>query len=625
MDTPQTTTEAPMDVTTSSSTDSSLAISTRPTSDSDPASSLRAAALLTLKTKRRKVVPASHAENPTPTTRPPPPDNQLQLDYGQDDTTPLSGGVTDSAKRPSAVIVPSASNLEDGQAREEGEISDEEDQSSPPSVSIKPKTSGSNVQYARARSPASDVKMVKPQPSTPPRQAPPTETLSANSPSNWSSDNIGYAAQNSVPAQPTMDPAYIRHVLSMVDEDHVRPGLTMNQTQYDHAKDIILDLLGWGVTPEHLVEYGLSREIIYYTFNELNLRLPENLATADLVPYPPYPEMLSYPPPHQPSEPTPLRFHTNGRASSKDRSSSPRDFIAPVPSAALSGHPSSSTSTENLHDIERQRRQELLARKAVQASRKSKQNQTLPDLQLEAKVSKDSVDDFLKAITSTSLSRQNSLEMDVDDAHYSSTDVLNMPIDPPESSSSNSSSPLASTPQSPRNLPNATASSATSDSTPTDDIRILRQTVENSVSQRRGQKRPVASDFVDFDAVPRGNGTTHSKQRKTRAGFAGHGAVRRFVIDISDSEGDDEIYAREPVGGEQDVKNGRLPFGQSRPIPQSATVPNAHRDPQGSSSVGVMSPASLVQKELEIQRMRELIAQREQKLAAVCLSPCLSF
>ncbi|KIY72000.1 hypothetical protein CYLTODRAFT_80088 [Cylindrobasidium torrendii FP15055 ss-10] len=72
-----------------------------------------------------------------------------------------------------------------------------------------------------------------------------------------------------------------------IDEFHVRPGLALSQSQYDACKDIVLDLLGWGVTPEYLAQCGLSREIIFFTFTELNLRLPANLDTTGLSPFDP--------------------------------------------------------------------------------------------------------------------------------------------------------------------------------------------------------------------------------------------------------------------------------------------------------------------------------------------------
>jgi hypothetical protein len=67
----------------------------------------------------------------------------------------------------------------------------------------------------------------------------------------------------------------------------------VTQKQYDTAKDLILDILGYGVPPEYLIDCGHSREIIYYVFTELNLRLPSNLDTAGISPYPPPPDVLA--------------------------------------------------------------------------------------------------------------------------------------------------------------------------------------------------------------------------------------------------------------------------------------------------------------------------------------------
>jgi hypothetical protein len=62
----------------------------------------------------------------------------------------------------------------------------------------------------------------------------------------------------------------------------------VTQTKYDTAKKLILDILGYGVPPEYLINCGLSREFIYYVFTELNLRLPSGFDTVGIPPYPPH-------------------------------------------------------------------------------------------------------------------------------------------------------------------------------------------------------------------------------------------------------------------------------------------------------------------------------------------------
>ncbi|KZT44608.1 hypothetical protein SISSUDRAFT_1056939 [Sistotremastrum suecicum HHB10207 ss-3] len=59
-------------------------------------------------------------------------------------------------------------------------------------------------------------------------------------------------------------------------------NLHLTAEQLWEAKVLILDLLGWGVPPTYMVDCGLTKEIIYTVFTELNLRLPENLDLSGL-------------------------------------------------------------------------------------------------------------------------------------------------------------------------------------------------------------------------------------------------------------------------------------------------------------------------------------------------------
>ncbi|KAF8415075.1 hypothetical protein L210DRAFT_2760013 [Boletus edulis BED1] len=58
---------------------------------------------------------------------------------------------------------------------------------------------------------------------------------------------------------------------------------TMTEEDLDRAKSLVLDLLGWGITPEYL-ECGLSPAAIYAIFTDLRLRLPSNLDTLSPLP-----------------------------------------------------------------------------------------------------------------------------------------------------------------------------------------------------------------------------------------------------------------------------------------------------------------------------------------------------
>lgn len=46
----------------------------------------------------------------------------------------------------------------------------------------------------------------------------------------------------------------------------------MTAAEFAEAKEIIIDLLGWNVPVDYLIHCGLTREVIYYVFTELNLR-----------------------------------------------------------------------------------------------------------------------------------------------------------------------------------------------------------------------------------------------------------------------------------------------------------------------------------------------------------------
>ncbi|KAG9128483.1 hypothetical protein FRC07_009706 [Ceratobasidium sp. 392] len=59
--------------------------------------------------------------------------------------------------------------------------------------------------------------------------------------------------------------------------EFVRPSLNMTARDLDEAKRLILDLLGLGVTPEYLVDCGISSQCLAVCFYEMNLRFPLNL------------------------------------------------------------------------------------------------------------------------------------------------------------------------------------------------------------------------------------------------------------------------------------------------------------------------------------------------------------
>lgn len=155
---------------------------------------------------------------------------------------------------------------------------------------------------------------------------------------------------------------------------------------------------------------------------------------------------------------------------------------------------------------------------------------------------------------------------------------------------------------------------------------------QSLASLRRGGKRPVAADFVDIDVGPHGhrngvsNGHTQPPgllRRKKNASFASVSTMRRCVIDLSDSEGegDGDVAMREIGDYENEGWGETSGSGYSSPRPARAPVvmnaigasqwPAPPYGPTPGSS-RTMSPAALMEKELEIQKMRQLIALREQ-------------
>ncbi|KAJ8691753.1 hypothetical protein PTI98_011289 [Pleurotus ostreatus] len=715
-------------------------------SPSDPASSLRAAALSTIKRRKNVSTDASlPGGKATLPSRPAVPrDNSVQLDYGQEDAS--SSSQYKPLPRKTAQPRPNVLDIDPSQGREEGEISDSEDlPPAPPKEDARPPPTTlaslpsrpGPLTLAAGRSGRKEV-TPPPRSAIPKVESPATHNLldrMSNLPSSLQTSSHG-------PSLPLPQVS-----LSQLDEHHVRPGLAMNQAQYDTAKDIVLDLLGWGVAPEFLVDCGLSREIVFYVFSELRLRLPENLDTAGLIPYPPDPHLLDEPflwPPVQthnvPLSPTikselspatELKLdllHSPPAISRKAANKatpavfvsteSPSSGSTPIQTSAAATpviptlNPNPSLPSTNLHDMERQRRQELLARKAAaQASRKSKQTTMViastsassssvtlrpavtqrsnsPDEQTKPSTPTPalSVDDFLNSIASSS-SNGDSTDMAVDESsqRHASPDAMDVDVTPAASGtelpngSSNGAGELLPPPVSPAEPPPVSADTdtdvapssgstaglnsfaaaqdafvldsggssviehqayldppsrpltrtSTGSNLPNANVADLNQLTGPSI-QRRGTKRPVAADFVDFDSsdgqnrrlqwnsqVPTSAANDRALRRRltgtngntssAMGSFASVSGMRRCIIDLSDSD------------GEADGNDGPLrPDHRARYSPsivglRSGTMTHSGRATPTVSTPPVLPPSSLIEKEEEIRRMRELIAQREQK------------
>jgi len=374
----------------------------------------------------------------------------------------------------------------------------------------------------------------------------------------------------------------------------------VNQAQYDTAKDNILDLLGWGVTPEYLVDLGLSRELLYYIFTELNLRLPDNLDTTGLHPYNPDTlKAFSF------IEPD-LSIREGTHSSADDDVKTP-----------LSTNPQTvALSADHLDDVEQQRRQELIARKAVQASRRQKRSAVASVVGNDASTSRvppPAIDDFLnKTLTLPGIDKV----ADPQSATFD-TDATPIPPTPPVPTQPHPvllADPPISTPSAPP--PSSDNSIVTTLDHTLRKSKSPEDTPAPPLMSRRGMKRPVASDFVDFDIPPtppdphefdplRNPNVYQPIRRKT--GISSFVTVRpaKCVINLSDSESDDD---------ERDA----LAQAPAPPPAPSSKAPAPRQIPP----INAKKLAELAATEKAIEDMRRKIAQMEEekrkKKHAVC-------
>lgn len=181
----------------------------------DPASSLRAAALLTLKSKRRKPL---NDQIPATLPRPPPPGDSFQLDYGQDDT-PSEPVSTPQQASSSSVSSNKPTGVDVDQSREEGEISDEEEVSAPP-VRLTPQMPvptgprPKSLMHNRKKL-STPPRLAKPRFPSPPLATPLIDRISESQPKAGPSREL--LLRDFLPPDSP---------LLLIDQDHVRPGLS---------------------------------------------------------------------------------------------------------------------------------------------------------------------------------------------------------------------------------------------------------------------------------------------------------------------------------------------------------------------------------------------------------------
>lgn len=442
--------------------------------------------------------------------------------------------------------------------------------------------------------------------------------------------------------------------------------------QLNYTKELVLELLGWGVSPEYLVDCGLTREAVFYTFTELNLRLPKNLDLAGLVPIV-VPTNTSKP---VASAGEPLVSPVSGPQSKGDYSKAVFNHPLPPKPSTVSGPsqppPESLSetppvSTLNLSDMEAQRKLELQARKAVLASRKKKSTSSTPSKVEPPTTSTDmatAVDDFLNSMLESTLSPTNSVNLPLKPKALSGGVALGVSI----STSSNELNLSTSSTQDAMDvdlelIPGLGSSSiATNEganqktlipepmqdvkeySTPNDTpssesssrSSMSREMSESTTTQptlsaqppntnipfgihKRGTKRPVAMDFVDMDQNMSSSSRLSSFPvhppfvRRKMASFAGLGRhiPRKCVIDVSDSEDESDDESDIAMEDSENLKSTHSSSEHSPAIPVSRPVSTRTYD---SSPAPISRPASATTPELlqyEAERLKELIKKRE--------------
>ncbi|KAH8825224.1 hypothetical protein DL96DRAFT_1612382 [Flagelloscypha sp. PMI_526] len=334
-------------------------------------------------------------------------------------------------------------------------------------------------------------------------------------------------------------------------ERYPRPGLPMTQEQYDQAKDIILDLLGWGVSPEHLVSQGLSVATIYHVFTELHLRLPSNIDFSRFIN----------------GEPRPTAISQHGHDSLPARPLAAHPSLPARPGvsddlALRIGGPADPSSL----DVERQRKQELLARKAAQASRRSRVLHTEPSSSSERP-------------TSPPLEAEMARPIDVD--NFLST------ISPPSTSIISDSPDTVVT-----SIPDTDQIMA-----PT----FLRENTPQGLSsgiQRRGTKRPLAADFED--SYPR------VVRHRSSGNFSGI-SVRRCVLEPDESDESDDEGA---VAALQISNTRPVSPALGRPVTVLSSHTPSTNTPTTSNGANVSS--QLQQTEHALELLRKKILAKEQ-------------
>ena len=310
--------------------------------------------------------------------------------------------------------------------------------------------------------------------------------------------------------------------------------------------------------------------------------------------------------------------------------------IAPLDSPTSSAFKATTPALPSLSDMEAQRRQELLARKAVLASRRKKEERSTID---EPAVNPgansiispnepasiapvEAVDTFLSSMLDDSGPAVASPAQDLSDGSFRLDAVSTFTYKASDETatgfdhSRTSRTPLGSARGSiSSSMPSGTSSAHSSNSNTPPVSR--RSTTPNAPSfpanGKRGTKRPVAMDFVDGGSYSAPTGPSFVRRKNSSFAGLNQNGPRKCVIDLSDSEGEDNdgyttVILDEPPAERHPVIPLVRPPSTHTPTSARGSVPPSSK---GTPSPGVAS-GSLLEKEEQIKRMREMIQRREQ-------------
>ncbi|POY74938.1 hypothetical protein BMF94_1914 [Rhodotorula taiwanensis] len=388
----------------------------------------------------------------------------------------------------------------------------------------------------------------------------------------------------------------------------------------EQSKRVIAELLSYGVPPAYLVSIGVSRQLLAVAFNELGLHLA-------LPALPPSPSAL----------PTP----------------------AVAPTSATLGAPHSPltlTADAKLADLEAQKRQELLARKAALLARNQQSAQSLeseleslfsagpigshhaPDLEDGPEV------DPVEAAAAAALAKRKKKQQLKWARKKRKLDAAAEPFDP--AGSGDVGGNLFSSLQDGRaqaihdlresldhteelvDVPPEGPFASTSSGTGTSSLSAASTSRFLEPSSGNAPRRPTATEF-EHDPTVRLSTNSLMKGRRGRAFIADEPV--RMVIDISDTEdeGDDDDDDRD---GQRESSNERTTAATSSMTGTAASTraptlassrrspPEPNRSRQGSPSNGTDKLAAetarrqqLEEKENAIKRMMERIAEIERR------------